>query len=102
MGNTKSNKENENTTRFNVTVDQIPYQVDVLPFQFNNDSRFSITINNGSRGIFAWDSEMKMYRGLDDQSSILPDGLMVEINKKFIRNQQIKKEIILNGIVFEK
>lgn len=81
MENIQSDKRNESVTRFNVTVDQIPYQVEVSPSRFNNETRFYVTINNGPRDIFAWDKEMKMYRGLDDQSAILPDGLMIEVNR---------------------
>lgn len=84
MENSQSANGAEKITRFNVTVQQIPYQVDISSFKFNNEKRYNVTINGGPRDIFAWDSEMEMYKGLDDPSAILPDGLMIEINKKLL------------------
>ena len=88
MENAQSEMNDEKETRFNVVVDGIPYQVVVSPFEFNNEKRFTIMVNNGPRDIFAWDREMKMYKGLDDQSAILPDGLMLEINSRLLESQK--------------
>lgn len=84
MDNLQSEKSNGNVTRFNIAVEQIPYHVEVSSFKFNNETRYDVTINNGPRDIFVWDKEMKMYRGLDDKSAILPDGLMIELNRKLL------------------
>lgn len=84
MDNSAEDKSKEMETNFNVLVDGIAYMVAASPIVFNNEKRFSIVVNNGPRDVFAWDKEMKMYKGLDDQSAILPDGLMIEINKKLL------------------
>lgn len=84
MDNSTGDKSKEMETNFNVLVDGIAYMVTASPIVHNNEKRFSIVVNNGPRDVFAWDNEMKMYKGLDDQSAILPDGLMIEINKKLL------------------
>lgn len=84
MENTHAEKGNQKVTRLNIVVDGIAYLVDVSPFEFNNEKRFHVIVNDGPTDIFAWDNEMKMYNGLDDQSAILPDGLVIELNKKLL------------------
>lgn len=84
MDNSAEDRSNETETHFNALVDGIAYMVTASPIGNTNERKFSIVVNNGPRDVFAWDNEMKMYKGLDDQSAILPDGLMIEINKKLL------------------
>ena len=76
---------NKKVSQFNIIVDGVPYLVEISPFQFNIETRFNVTVNKGDPNVFAWDREMKMFTGLDDESAVLPDGLMLEINKKLLQ-----------------
>jgi hypothetical protein len=76
--------ESANSRRFDLTVDDIPYHVEARPFQFNDEERFNVRVNGGVDHVFAYDSELRMFRSLDDDATILPDGLEEGISRKLI------------------
>ncbi|MCW3092326.1 MAG: hypothetical protein JWP81_3395 [Ferruginibacter sp.] len=88
-GETESyyNKNNhlENST-FHLLVDNVPYTVKVVPFPFNDDTRFYISINGGTDHVFAWDPQMKRLRAIDDEAAMIPSALEDAINEKLIMN----------------
>jgi hypothetical protein len=67
---------------FNLLVDGVPYLVRSVPFFFNDELRFRISINGNSEYVFTWDSELGSLRGIDDNAAILPDGLEEAISEK--------------------
>ncbi|HXS55185.1 MAG TPA: hypothetical protein VN726_03610 [Hanamia sp.] len=68
--------------RFEIVSNGLPYLVEAVPFQFNNQKRFRITYNGGDENIFAWDSELKRLRAIDEDAATLPDDLEMEISRK--------------------
>lgn len=74
---------------YNIVVDKIPYIVTVEPFTFNEESRFYIQVNDGPEHVFAWDSELRTIRAIDEDASVLPDSLEEEISRK-LQTQQNK------------
>jgi hypothetical protein len=67
---------------FNLLVDDVPYFVRAVPFSFNDEARFYISVNSGEEHVFTWDSQLKRLRAIDDASSILPDALEEAISQK--------------------
>lgn len=69
---------------FNIVVDDIPYNVKAQPYDFNDNMRYRISINEGKYHVFLWDSEVEQLRPIDDSSAILPDTLERAINNKLL------------------
>ncbi len=68
--------------KFQFQIDEIPYMVNVIPFDFNNEKRFRVSYNGGKEDIFVWDSDLKRLRAIDDDASTLPDSLGLAISNK--------------------
>ncbi len=77
-----------NDRTFDVLVDGVPYQVTSVPFYFNEQLRFRIHINGNPEHIFTWDSELGALRAIDDESSVIPDGLEEAIS------QELEEEVM--------
>jgi len=45
--------------KFDFTVQGIPYEVKITPFDFNNEKRFHVSYNGGPVDTFVWDSDLK-------------------------------------------
>jgi hypothetical protein len=60
---------------FEITVDNVPYRVEVEPFEFNTETRFKVVYNGNQEHIFTWDSSIGRLAAIDDDSSTLPDNL---------------------------
>jgi len=78
----KLNRVQEKERSFNLVVDDVPYLVKATPFLFNGEVRFYISINGGDEHVFTWDSELLRLRGIDDNSSVLPEALEEAISQK--------------------
>lgn len=68
--------------KFDFTVQGIPYEVTIDPFDFNNEKRFHVSYNGGPVDTFVWDSELKRLRAIDRDASTLPDALELAISKR--------------------
>lgn len=77
---TKANKGNERY--FNLVVDEIPYRVEFEPFFFNEQVRYYVSINAGPKDVFVWDTDVELFRAIDDNAGILPVGLEKAISAK--------------------
>lgn len=58
---------------FDVVVSGVPYNVHVVPFEFNGEKRFKIAYNGGVEHIFTWDSSIGRLTAIDDDSVSIPD-----------------------------
>lgn len=70
--------------KFEFTVQGIPYDVEITPFDFNNEKRFHVSYNGGVADTFVWDAEMQKFRSIDQDASTLPDGLELAISNKIL------------------
>lgn len=77
---TKANKNNERY--FNLVVDEIPYRVEFEPFFFNDQVRYYVSINAGPKDVFVWDTDVELFRAIDDNAGVLPVGLEKAISEK--------------------
>jgi hypothetical protein len=73
---------NTNERRFNLLVDSVPYIVSAKPFRFNEEVRYSVSVNGGSEHVFTWDSSLGQLRAIDDDASTLPDNVEEAISEK--------------------
>jgi hypothetical protein len=67
---------------FNLVVDRVPYVVSATSYQFNNETRYRVSINGNAEHIFTWDSDLKRLKAIDDEASILPDNVEEAISTK--------------------
>ena len=67
---------------FDLLVDRVPYVIRSIPVLFNDELRFRIIINGYTEHLFTWDSQIGMLRAIDDDASVLPDGLELALNEK--------------------
>lgn len=72
----------------NITVDGVPYFVEAKPFEFNDQIRYNITINGGPETVFVWNDDLQLFKPLGDDSSTLPDGLILSITRRIMEQQQ--------------
>lgn len=84
---TKANEDNERY--FNLVVDEIPYRVEFEPFFFNDQVRYYVSINAGTKDVFVWDTSVDLFRAIDDKAGILPVGLEKAISEKLL-NQDLE------------
>lgn len=57
---------------FEILVDRVPYQVKVVPFEFNTETRFRVSYNGSEESIFTWDSSLGRLAPIDDDSATMP------------------------------
>ncbi len=67
---------------FDLLVDGVPYHIRSIPFFFNEELRFNISVDENPANVFTWDSELGSLRGIDDESASLPVGLEEAISEK--------------------
>lgn len=83
MQNNQDNQKNER--KFNLNIDGIGYFVTAVPFDFNNQIRYNVQVNDEDPAVFAWDREMSMFKSLSDDTSVFPDGLTQAINQQLLK-----------------
>ena len=67
---------------FDLLVDKIPYNVKVVPFEFNTETRFKVQYNGGDEHIFTWDSSLGRLAPIDDDAATMPDDLEAAIAQR--------------------
>jgi hypothetical protein len=60
---------------FELLVDKVPYEVSVVPFEFNTETRFRVRYNGGEEHIFTWDSSLGRLAPIDDDAATMPIDL---------------------------
>lgn len=68
--------------RFDLVLDGVPYFIRSIPFLFNDEWRFRISINGEMEHLFTWDYSSNMLRAIDHDSSTLPAGLEEAVSNK--------------------
>jgi hypothetical protein len=71
--------------KFGFEIDEVPYEVNIIPFKFNEETRYRVSYNGGDEDIFVWDPEVGRIRAIDDAASTLPDALGLEISRKIMQ-----------------
>ena len=63
---------------FTLLVDNVPVDARAVPFKFNEETRFTVTIN-GSEYMFVFDTSIGRYAAIGDEAATLPDNLEVAV-----------------------
>lgn len=69
---------------FDILVNSISYKVRTLPFLFNDELRFRVTINDLTEHMLVWDSENNQLQSIDDEFAIVPAGLEIALSEKLL------------------
>ena len=69
-------------SNFEILVNKIPYQVKVVPFEFNTETRFRVKYNGGDEHIFTWDSSLGRLAAIDEDAATIPDDLETAIDQR--------------------
>lgn len=88
MENNNAGKGNQTVHELNTMVDNVPYFVEAVPFQFNDQVRYNIMINGGPTDVFVWDEDVQLFKALNEDASTLPDGLIRAITTRILELQQ--------------
>jgi hypothetical protein len=72
--------------KFEFKIDGVPYIIKIIPFTFNEQTRYRVSYNGGKENIFVWDPEVGHIRAIDDTASTLPDNLGLEISRKIMQS----------------
>ncbi len=64
---------------FQLLLNGVPYVVRATPFEFNTETRFSISINESEEFIFVYNAAVGRYVAIGDETSTIPDDLEVAI-----------------------
>jgi hypothetical protein len=64
---------------FQLLLNSVPYIVKAAPYEFNTETRFSISFNGSEDFIFVYDATVGRYVAIGDETSTIPDDLEVAI-----------------------
>lgn len=70
--------------QFNLLIDGVPYVIRAIPFLFNDELRYRVLINGHTEHLLVRDAETGGLRGIDDDSSVLPEGLEEALSKRLL------------------
>jgi hypothetical protein len=71
--------------RFNLTVDGIPYEIRVRPYDFNGETRFFVSYNGSEDYAFVWDEDLKRPAAIGDNTADIPESLEEAIALKLLQ-----------------
>ena len=67
---------------FQLLLNGVPYVVKASPFEFNTETRYSVSFNGSDEYIFTFDSSVGRYVAIGDDTSTIPDDVEVAIAEK--------------------
>ena len=67
---------------FQLLLNGVPYVVKASPFEFNTETRFSVSFNGIEDYIFTYDSAVGRYVAIGDETATIPDDLEVAIAER--------------------
>jgi hypothetical protein len=75
---------------FNITVDNVPYFVKAVPYAFNGETRFYVSINGGTEHVFTRVRELGRLRSIDLDSFTLPSTVEDAISDRLQSKEEGK------------
>lgn len=67
---------------FQILLNGVPYIVKAAPFEFNGDTRFTVSYNGSQEYVFTYDPTMGHYVAIDEENDIIPADLEVAIAER--------------------
>lgn len=65
-------------------INKIPYVVKIMPFKFNDETRFTVSFNDSDEYVFTYDTNVSQYVSIGDGTETIPDDLEVAISEKLL------------------
>ena len=69
---------------FELLLNGVPYFVKAVPFEYNLETRYKVSYNNGEEHIFTWDASLGRLTAIDDAAGLIPDDLENAIAGKLL------------------
>ena len=69
-------------SRFEIQLSGVPYSIKARPFEYNTETRYSVSYNGSEEHIFTWDSSLGRMAPINDESATMPDDLERAIAEK--------------------
>jgi hypothetical protein len=67
---------------FQLLLNAIPYVVKASPFEFNTETRFSVSFNGSEEFIFTYDAAAGRYVAIGDETATIPNDLEMAIAER--------------------
>ncbi|MDQ6812180.1 MAG: hypothetical protein M3040_00345 [Bacteroidota bacterium] len=67
---------------FQLLLNAVPYIVKATPFEFNGDTRFTVSYNGSDDFVFTYDSTMGHYVAIEDDTDTIPADLELAIAER--------------------
>lgn len=80
----KTTQGNSQAKTLNIKVDNVAYEVKVIPHNMNNEQRFDVQINGGEQHVYVWDEQIQSLRALDDSASVIPEALEKKLSDELM------------------
>lgn len=67
---------------FQLLLNKVPYIIKASPYEFNTETRFSVSFNGSEDFIFTYNAAVGRYVAIGDETAILPNDLEVAIAER--------------------
>ncbi len=67
---------------FQLLLNGVPYIVKAAPFEFNTETRFTVSYNGSDDFVFTYDTSVGQYVAIGDDSDMIPADLEVAIAER--------------------
>jgi hypothetical protein len=72
------------TLNSQLLLDGVPYDVQIEPFTYNTETRFTVSFNGSEDYVFVWDPTLGIYHAIGDEGSTIPDNLEEAISRELL------------------
>ncbi|MFT3704823.1 MAG: hypothetical protein QM802_20830 [Agriterribacter sp.] len=69
---------------YDITIDDLLYEVRVTPLLINDEQRFVVSVNNAADHIYAWDEKTSALTLVEEVISVLPESLVIALTEKLL------------------
>jgi hypothetical protein len=72
------------TKNLQLLVDGVPYDIQIKPYTFNTETRFTISFNGSEDYVFAWDPELSLFSAIGTEGMTIPANLEEAISQHLL------------------
>lgn len=71
-------------------INEIPYVVKITSFEFNDETRFTVSFNDSDDYVFTYDTNVSQYVSIGDDTETMPDDLEAAISEKLLSLDKLR------------
>lgn len=71
-------------------INGIPYVVKITPFEFNDETRFTVSFNDSDDYVFTYDTNVSQYVSIGDDTETIPHDLEAAISEKLLSLDKLR------------